>query len=196
MSKITWKGGTLVVPVPPAMVSLGTVEKPNIITIAWTGIINSIPPKTYISVREERFSYNILKENMEFVINLPTVSQAWAVDFCGMKSGKDNDKFKLMKLTPKKATQINAPIIEECPLNLECKITDMMDLGSHTMFMADILAVNVSEEFIDKNGKLRIDKCELLAFAHGEYFKLGDRVGTFGFSVRKKSPRKRKTNNN
>jgi len=188
-NKITWRGGTLIAPVPPVMVSLGSMESPNILTIAWTGIINSIPPKTYISVRPERFSYNILKESMEFVINLPTSNQVRAVDFCGVKSGKDNDKFKLMRLTPKQSTRVSAPMIEECPINLECRVSDLIELGSHTMFIADILAVNVSEEYVDKNDKLWIDKCDLLAYAHGEYFRLGDKVGSFGFSVRKKKKR-------
>ena len=186
MSKVTWKGGALIAPLPPVMVSLGTLEKPNVLTIAWTGILNTIPPKTYISVRKERFSYDILVKNKEFVINLPTAEQVRAVDFCGVKSGRDNDKFKLMNLIPKESTEISAPMIEQCPINIECRVTDITELGSHTMFVADILAVNVSAEFIDKNNKLCIDKCKLLAFAHGEYFKLGDKVGSFGFSVRKR----------
>jgi flavin reductase (DIM6/NTAB) family NADH-FMN oxidoreductase RutF len=186
MSKTVWKGGTLTAPVPPAMVSLGDMEKPNIITIAWTGIINSDPPKTYISVRPERYSYEILKDKREFVINLPPAELARAVDFCGVKSGRVHDKFKLMKLTANRASSVAAPLIEECPVNLECKVTDIMPLGSHTMFIADIAAVSISSKYIDENGKLRIDKCGLLAYAHGEYFRLGESLGKFGFSVKKK----------
>jgi flavin reductase (DIM6/NTAB) family NADH-FMN oxidoreductase RutF len=186
MAKVKWKGGALVAPLPPVMVSVGTVDNPNIITIAWTGIINTIPPKTYISVRPERYSYDIIKDTKEFVINLSPASLVKAVDFCGVKSGQDVDKYKEMNLTPACATEISTPIILECPINLECRVCEVVELGSHHMFIADIVAVTVDEDVIDENSRLHIDKCNLLAFAHGEYFKLGEKVGSFGFSVRKK----------
>lgn len=181
-----WKGGTLLAPIPPALVTVGTIEHPNVLTVAWTGILNTIPPKTYISVRKERYSYPMLIETKEFVINLPSANLVRAVDFCGVRSGKDLDKFKEMNLTPVPAEKVSAPLILECPLQLECKITDCVDLGTHTMFMADIVGMDVAESCINKNGKLEIEKCNLLAFAHGEYFTLGKKVGSFGYSVRKK----------
>lgn len=181
-----WKGGTLLAPIPPALVTVGTLENPNVLTVAWTGILNTIPPKTYISVRKERHSYPMLLEYGEFVINLPSANLVKAVDFCGVRSGKDLDKFKEMKLTAVPAEKVVAPLISECPLQLECKITDSVDLGTHTMFLADIVGMDVAEECINKSGKLEIEKCNLLAFAHGEYFTLGKKVGSFGYSVRKK----------
>lgn len=185
-NKQHWKGGTLLAPIPPALVTVGTIEHPNVLTVAWTGILNTIPPKTYISVRKERHSYPMLLEYGEFVINLPSANLVRAVDFCGVRSGKDLDKFKEMNLTPVPAEKVSAPLISECPLQLECKITDSVDLETHTMFLADIVGMDVAEECINKNGKLEIEKCNLLAFAHGEYFTLGKKVGSFGYSVRKK----------
>lgn len=185
-NKELWQGTTLVSPVPPTMVSCGTIDKPNILTIAWTGIINSIPPMTYISVRPERFSYDIIKENLEFVINLPTEKLAKACDWCGVKSGRDVDKFKEMNLTPIKANKIDAPIIAESPINVECKVKEIIRLGSHDMFLAEILAVNVDKNIIDNDGKLLMDKANILAYSHGTYYTLGKALGTFGFSVRKK----------
>ncbi len=181
-----WKGGTLLAPIPPALVTVGTMEHPNVLTIAWTGILNTIPPKTYISVRKERHSYPMLIETPEFVINLPSANLVKAVDFCGVRSGKDLDKFKEMNLSLTPAVNVSTPLISECPLHLECKITDSVDLGTHTMFIADIVGMDVSEACIDKTGKLQIEKCNLLAFAHGEYFTLGKKMGSFGYSVRKK----------
>ena len=181
-----WKGGTLLAPIPPALVTVGTMEQANVLTVAWTGILNTIPPKTYISVRKERYSYDFLIKTREFVINLPSANLVRAVDFCGVRSGKDIDKFNEMKLTPVKAEKVSAPLISECPLHLECKITDQIDLGSHTMFIADIVGMDVAESCINQNGKLEIEKCNLLAFAHGEYFTLGKKMGSFGYSVRKK----------
>ena len=181
-----WKGGTLLAPVPPALVTVGTMENHNVLTVAWTGILNTIPPKTYISVRKERYSYPMLMQHKEFVINLPSANLVKTVDFCGVRSGKDLNKFKEMNLTPAPAEKISTPLIAECPLHLECKITDSVDLGTHTMFIADIVGMDVADECINKNGKLEIEKCNLLAFAHGEYFTLGRKVGSFGYSVRKK----------
>ncbi len=181
-----WKGGTLLAPIPPALVTVGAMEHPNVLTVAWTGILNTIPPKTYISVRKERYSYPMLMDTKEFVINLPSANLVRAVDFCGVRSGKNLDKFKEMNLTVVPAEKVSAPLISECPLQLECKITDCVDLGTHTMFVADIVGMDVAESCINKNGKLEIEKCNLLAFAHGEYFTLGKKVGSFGYSVRKK----------
>ncbi len=181
-----WKGGTLLAPIPPALVSVGTMEDSNILTVAWTGILNTIPPKTYISVRKERFSYPMLIKTNEFVINLPPANLVRAVDYCGVRSGKDHNKWKEMHLTPLPAEKVGTPLIAECPLHLECKITDMVDLGTHTMFVSDIVGMDVAEECINRNGKLEIETCNLLAFAHGEYFTMGKKVGSFGYSVRKK----------
>ena len=186
MAKVTWGGGALIAPVPPVLVSCGSMEHPNVLTIGWTGILNTIPPKTYISVRPERYSYPLIKENGCFVINLPTANLVRAVDFCGVRSGRDMNKFEVCKLTPVPASRIDCPMVEESPLCLECKVTDEIPLGSHTMFMADIVAVNVDEKLIDGTGKLHLDKANLLAYAHGEYFELGKKVGSFGYSVRKK----------
>jgi flavin reductase (DIM6/NTAB) family NADH-FMN oxidoreductase RutF len=187
LQKISWKGGALIAPIPPALVSCGTMEKPNALTIAWTGILNTIPPKTYISVRPTRYSYDLIKSSGEFVINLTTSAIIKAADFCGVRSGRNVDKFALTGLIPEKASIVACPMIKQSPVSLECRVSDIVSLGSHDMFIADIIAVNVDEQFIDKEGKLHLDKCGLAAFAHGEYFELGKKIGTFGFSVRKKN---------
>lgn len=192
MAKIKWKGGALLAPVPPALVTCGDSDKQNALTIAWTGIINTNPPKTYISVRPERFSYPIIDKTGEFVINLPTQSMAKAVDFCGVKSGRDIDKFKETGLTPSPSSSVSCPQIEESPLSLECRVFQKIELGSHHMFLADIVAVNVEETLIEKSGKLRLDKANLIAYAHGDYYTLGKFIGDFGFSVRKKPSKKHK----
>jgi flavin reductase (DIM6/NTAB) family NADH-FMN oxidoreductase RutF len=190
MAKTVLKPGTLLAPVPPVLVSCGTVENPNVMTIGWTGIINTRPPMTYISVRPERYSYNLIKDAGEFVINIPTEKLVFAVDYCGVRSGKNVNKFEEMKLTAMPASQVKAPIIMECPLNIECKIKSSMLLGSHEMFIADIVAVNVDDSAFDKNGKIDFENFGLLAYAHGSYFGLGEQLGTFGFSVKKKKNRK------
>lgn len=187
MQKVLWKGGALVAPLPPVLVTCGTMEKPNVLTIAWTGILSTQPPKTYISVRPSRYSYNLIKGSGEFVINLTTAYMTKAVDFCGVRSGKEFDKFAIMGLVHEKASKVACPMIEQSPVSLECRVTDIVPLGSHDMFIADIIAVNVDGQYIDKSGRLHLDQCALLAFAHGEYFELGKKVGSFGFSVRKKS---------
>ena len=190
MSKITWKPGTLVAPVPAAMVSCGNMEKPNIITIAWTGnICSGSSPKVYISVRPERYSYGLIKESGEFAINLTTAALVRAADFCGVKSGRELDKFAHLGLTPLPAKELSCPIIGESPVSLECRVTDIIPLGVHDMFLADVVAVQVEEEYLDESGRLRLDKCHLAAYAHGEYFALGKKVGSFGFSVKKKRKR-------
>lgn len=186
MSKQVWKPGTMVSPVPPVMVSCGSMEKPNILTIAWTGIVNTIPAMTYISVRPERHSYPLIKESGEFVINLTTRNLTWAADYCGVKSGADTDKFAACKLTPQPASQVSTPLIKESPVNIECRVEQVIPLGSHHMFLARIVAVNVDEVLVDANGKLHLDKGGLVAYSHGEYFALGEKLGSFGYSVRKK----------
>ena len=196
MSKVVWKGGTLLSPVPPVMVSCGDMENSNIITIAWTGIINSNPPKTYISVRPQRHSFEIIKNTKEFVINLTPASLVKEADYCGIYTGKKVDKFEKCKLTKQTAQTVGCPLIEECPMNLECKVTDIVELGSHHMFIADITAINVDESLLGEGGKLDLGKAKLAAFAHGEYFELGKKIGTFGFSVKKKKSKKNYTPKN
>ena len=186
MPKQFWKPNTLISPVPPAMVSCGTPDAPNIITVAWTGIVNSNPPMTYISVRPERYSHHIIRESGEFAVNLTTRELVRAADFCGVRSGRDINKFEALSLTPLPSSTISAPIIAESPLSFECRVTEVKHLGSHDMFLALITGVQVEESLIDKNGRLRIDRAGLAAFAHGEYFALGERLGSFGYSVRKK----------
>lgn len=186
MSKIKWRGGALIAPLPPVMVTSGDMEKSNIMTVAWTGIINTIPAKTYISVRQKRHSYNIIKESGEFVINLTPASLIKAADYCGIYTGAKVDKFAKCNLTREAATEVKCPLIAESPLSLECKVTEIIPLGSHDMFLADIVAVDVDESLLDKDGKLHLDRAGLAAFAHGEYFELGKKIGKFGFSATKK----------
>lgn len=186
MAKIDWKGSTLLSPVPPALVSCGTPEHPNALCIAWTGIVNSQPPKTYVSVRPERYSHGLIRESGEFVINLPTAKLVRAIDYCGVRSGRDEDKLAAMHLTPETVPGFSAPAIAECPLSLACRVTDVVSLGSHDMFLADIVSVHVDETLIDENGRLRLAKAGLCAYAHGEYFALGRKIGDFGFSVKQK----------
>jgi len=192
MSKQVWKGSTLLAPTPAALVTCGEGEQSNILTIGWTGIINSQPPKTYISVRPERHSHGILLEKREFAINLTTAELVRAADFCGVRSGRDMDKFKECGLTRESASAIACPLIAESPLALECKVTDVIKLGSHDMFLADIVAVDVDESLLDEDGRLCMERCHLIAYAHGDYYALGKRLGDFGFSVRKKSTARHK----
>ena len=186
MSKIVWRPGTLVAPVPPVMVTCGTMERPNLITVAWTGNVCSDPARAYISVRPQRYSYGLIKESGQFAINLTTAALARAADFCGVRSGRDVDKFAHLGLTPLPAKELSCPILGESPVSLECRVFDVVPLGSHDLFLADVVAVDVEEEPLDAGGKLRLDRCGLAAYAHGEYYALGKRLGTFGFSVRKK----------
>lgn len=188
--KKVWKPGALLAPVPPTMVSCGTMEKPNILTVGWTGITCTDPAQTYISVRKQRHSHGVISENGYFVINLPTVSLAKACDFCGVKSGKDINKFAHLGLTPVKSENSGCPAIAECPVSIECKVDRIIELGTHDMFMATILSVSVDEKLIEESGRLALEKADLLAYAHGSYFALGKSVGTFGFSVRKKKKRR------
>lgn len=190
MPKQFWKGSALLAPVPAALVSCGTVESPNVLTIGWTGIVCTRPPMTYISVRPERFSHDIIKNSGEFVINLTTSAMVRQVDLCGVKSGKNTDKFALCGFHASPAVKVEAPMIEECPVSLECKVTESKLLGSHTMFLAEIVGIDVDEKYIDSKGKLNLQQCGLTAYAHGEYFALGRKLGDFGYSVRKKKKTK------
>lgn len=179
--------GTLLAPLPAVMVSCGTVEKANVMTAAWTGIINTKPPMTYISVRPSRHSYGIIKERGEFVINLTTSKMVRETDFCGVKSGRDTDKLKKCGLHTEPASKVSAPIISESPLSLECRVAEIKPLGSHDMFIAEIVAVSADGRYIDSKGKLNLNQAGLMAYSHGEYFALGRKLGSFGYSVRKKA---------
>lgn len=190
MSKISWKGGALTAPIPPALVTCSDGERDNVFTVAWTGITCTQPPKTYISVRPSRFSYNIIRETGCFVINLTTEELVRAADTCGVRSGRDVDKFELCGLEKEPAFHVPCPLIVQSPLSLECKVEKILPLGSHDMILADIVGVDVNEELIDGAGKLRLDKAGLCAFAHGEYFAVGKKLGFFGFSVKKKKKHK------
>ena len=175
------------------MVSCGTMEESNIITVAWTGILNTNPAMCYISVRPERYSHDIIKENGEFAINLTTRQLAYATDWCGVKSGRDVDKFKEMKLTKEKANIISVPLIKESPVSVECKVKEIVPLGSHDMFVAEIVAIDADEKYIDEKGAFDISKCDLIAYANGGYYPLEKKIGKFGYSVQKK---KRVSRNN
>ena len=194
MSKIKWKGGALIAPVPPAMIScMGADGKPNIITVAWTGILSTHPPKTYISVRPSRHSYELIRESGEFVINLTSKELTRAADLCGMKTGRKIDKFKECNLTADFDEQFEGfacPAIAQSPMSIYCKVDRIVPLGSHDMFIADIAGIGVEESLIDEKGKLCLDRAGLTAFAHGEYFELGKKIGAFGFSVAKKKKKK------
>lgn len=191
MGKITWKPGTFIYPIPAVMVSCGTMEKSNIITVAWTGIINTNPAMVYISVRPTRYSYNLIKDQGEFVINLTTKSLTRATDWCGVKSGANVDKFKEMKLHKEKASIVKCPMIQESPVSVECKVKEIKELGSHTMFIAEVVAINVDEKYIDDKGAFDITKCDLMAYANGNYLAMGKKLGKFGFSVKKKKKNKK-----
>lgn len=186
MAKVTWKPGTFIYPIPAVMVSCGTMEKSNIITVAWTGILNTDPATVYISVRPSRYSYNLIKQRREFVINLTTKNLAQATDWCGIKTGAKVDKFKSMNLNKEKAKFVKCPMIKESPVSVECKVREIKELGTHHMFIADVLAINADEKYIDKKGAFDISKCDLIAYSNGHYYTLGKKVGRFGFSVQKK----------
>lgn len=192
MSKQLWKPGTMVYPVPAVMVSCGTLESPNIITIAWTGTICTDPAMTYISIRKERHSYQLIKDTGEFVINLTTKKLVKATDFCGVKSGRDYNKFETLGLTAVQGTYIKAPMIDESPVSIECQVTQIIELGSHDMFLAKVLGVTVDGTLIDETGKFRLDQAEPISYAHGAYYALGEQLGTFGYSVMKKKTIKKK----
>lgn len=189
IKKTVWRGGTQLAPVPVVLVGCGDRKrwKYNLITVAWCGTVASEPPQLAISVRKERYSFAPISELGEFTVNLPDASMVSALDNCGVLSGREVDKFALHQLTPVSGTKVAAPIVAESPLSLECRVTGQLDLGSHTMFIGEILAVQVTSELIDEAGKFDIERAELVAYAHGHYFELGKCLGSFGFSVRKKS---------
>ena len=192
MKKRSFKPGTMLNPVPVVMVSCGDVNHGNIITVAWTGIVNSDPPITYVSIRKERYSHEIIKNAGDFVINLTTEELTFATDYCGVKSGRDTDKFKEQKLTPLPAEKVKAPLIAQSPVNLECKVKEIHEYGSHDMFIAEIVNVQAAEEWIDETGRIRLDKAGLICYNHGEYFGLRRQpLGRFGFSVMKPKTKKR-----
>ena len=187
MSKQNWKPGNMLYPVPAVMVSCKRPgEKANIITIAWAGTICSDPAMVSISVRPERYSYDIIKETGEFTMNLVTEKLAFATDYCGVKSGRDVDKFSEMKLHTCPGVNVACPGIEESPVNIECRVKEVLPLGSHDMFIAGVVGVQISDEYMDKTGKFNLNSTGLVAYSHGEYFGLGDKIGKFGYSVRKK----------
>jgi len=185
MGKIWWKGSALLSPVPVVMVSCGSMDKPNIITVAWTGIVCTNPPKTYISLRPSRYSYALIEQSREFAINLVPASLAKKADYCGTYTGAKADKFSKCAFTPIKAKELSCPLIAESPVSLECRVTDIILLGSHNMFLADIVSVCAEEEMLDEGGKLRLETAKLCAYSHGEYFELGRKIGKIGFSTDK-----------
>ena len=192
MPKTVFKPGTMLNPVPAVMVSCGDGKVSNIITIAWTGIINSDPPITNVSVRKSRFSHNIIEKTGEFVINLTTKKLAAAADYCGVRSGRDVDKFKEQKLTAAESRVVRCPSIEESPVNIECKVIEKKDYPTHDMFIAEIVSVSVDNDLMDENGRLCLDEAGLIAYNHGHYFALERRaIGRFGYSVMKPKTRKR-----
>lgn len=192
MSKVSFKPGTMIYPLPAVMVSCGeTPEEYNIITIGWVGTICSEPPMCYISVRKSRLSHEIISKTKSFVINLTTKELAKATDWCGVKSGRDFDKFKEMKLTPIKASVVNAPIIIESPLNIECEVVEIKELGSHDMFIAKVVNINADDKLINpKTNSFELEKANLLAYSHGKYYTIGEKLGFFGYSVQKKKKKK------
>lgn len=182
-----WRAGNMLYPLPAVMVSCALPEeRPNIITVAWTGTVCSSPAMVSISVRPERHSYHMIRESGEFVINLTTEELVRAADYCGVRSGRDVDKFQQMKLTPLKASQVAAPLIGESPVNIECRVEQVLELGSHHMFLASVLAVDVDERWMNEKGKLELNKAGLAVYSHGEYFALGKQLGTFGYSVKRR----------
>lgn len=195
--KEIWRPGTMLYPVPSVMISCADKEgRSNIITAAWTGTICSDPAMLYVSIRKSRFSHHMIKESGEFVVNLTTEELCRATDLCGVKSGKDVDKWKEAKLTPMKAEHVKAPLIAESPVNIECRVKNILELGTHDMFIAEVLSVDVSSRYINDKGKLELEKCGLIAYSHGSYCRLGEEIGTFGYSVRKKPAKKKKTTKN
>lgn len=182
-----WKGGNMLNPLPAVMVSCrGNDGKLNIITVAWCGNLCTNPPILYISVRPERYSYNMIKESGDFVVNLVNKELTYACDFCGVRSGKDHDKFKELNLTPIDSKYVKSPSILESPVNIECKVKEIIPLGSHHMIMADILGVTVDKKYMDDNGRFKFEDANPIAYSHGEYYTLGEYVGKFGYSVKKK----------
>lgn len=193
MSKQFWKPGNMLYPLPAVLVTCQQKdENPNIITVAWTGTICTNPAMLYVSIRPERHSYHIIKNSMEFVVNLTTQNLVKATDFCGVRSGREIDKWKETKLTLQKANIVNAPLIAESPVNIECKVKEIIPLGSHHMFLAEVVGVNVEESLLNKDGKFELNQSNLMVYSHGEYYGLGELLGNFGYSVRRRNSSKKK----
>lgn len=189
MGRVTLKGGALLAPVPPALVTVADGEKQNVLTVAWTGILSTTPPRTYVSVRPRRYSYELLKNSRECVVHLPSATMAKTVDYCGTFTGAKVDKFEKCRLTRIPSQIVSAPTIAECPVAIECRVCEIVPSGSHDVFVCEIVAVTVDEALMDKAGKLRLERAKLLAFGHGDYYALGEKVGFFGFSaVKQKKP--------
>ena len=189
MTKRIWRPGTVLYPLPAVMVSCGSLDSPNIITVAWCGTLCTSPAMTYVSIRPERFSYHLIEESGEFVINLTTEALCRAVDFCGVKSGRDTDKWKETGLTPEKASVVNVPLVRQSPVNLECRVLRVDELGSHHMFIAQVVAVDVDEKYMDEKDQFHLSAAKPLAYSHGRYYGLGECLGFFGYSVQKKGRR-------
>ena len=185
MSKIEWKPWTMVYPLPAVLVTCGTFDNANVMTVAWTGTVCTDPAMTYVSIRKERFSYDIIKEKKQFIINLTNEELAYATDWCGVRSGKEYDKFKECGLTKERAKYVSCPMIKESPISIECEVTEIKDLGSHVMFLAKVLCVNADEKYFDDTGKFDLEKAKLITYSHGQYYALGKNIGRFGFSVKK-----------
>ena len=196
MAKQTWKPGNMLYPVPAVMVSCQREGgKPNIITVAWAGTICSDPAMLSISVRKNRYSYDIIKETKEFVVNLTKKQLCRATDYCGVRSGRDVDKFQEMHLTPQPSEKVKAPGIAESPVNIECRVTQVLELGTHDMFLAEVVAVRVDDDYMDEKGRFDLNAADLVTYSHGEYFTLGKKIGTFGYSVAKNKPQSIAGNN-
>lgn len=186
MGKQIWKPGNMLYPLPVVLISTASAEgEQNIFTVAWTGTICSDPAMLSISVRPERYSYDLIQETGEFVVNLTTRDLVYATDYCGVRSGRDVDKFKEMNLTPIKGKEVKAPLIQESPVNLECRVKQVIPLGTHDMFLADIVAVHADEKYMDQDHKFHLNESDLIVYSHGEYRTLGEPLGKFGYSVRK-----------
>lgn len=191
MAKQKWKPGNMVYPLPAVLVSCGDKKgNVNLMTAAWTGTICSDPPMVYVSIRKERHSHHMIQETGEYVINLTTEGLAWATDFCGVRSGRDMDKFKEMDLTPICGELQYAPMVAESPVSIECKVTNIMELGTHDMFMAEVVAVHVDDRYMDEKGTFHLEKAQPLVYSHGQYYGMGKHIGGFGYAVRKKSVKK------
>ena len=196
MEKETWKAGNMLYPLPAVMVSVSDGEgNDNIITVAWAGTVCTNPPMVSISVRPSRFSYDMLRKTGEFVINLTTEKLAYATDYCGVRSGRDVDKFQEMHLTPQPSEKVKAPGIAESPVNIECRVTQVLELGTHDMFLAEVVAVRVDDDYMDEKGRFDLNAADLVTYSHGEYFTLGKKIGTFGYSVAKNKPQSIAGNN-
>ncbi len=194
MTKVNFKPGNMLYPLPAVLVSCGSMQdgKINLITVAWTGTVCTNPPKLYISVRPERHSYDMIRNSGEFVVNLTTRSMTRATDYCGVKSGRDVDKWKECRLTPIAADTVSCPMVEQAPVNIECKVDQVLELGSHHMFIADVTAVHVDEDLLDEKGTFHLEKAGLMAYSHGRYFDLGKELGSFGYSIRKRKKKHKK----